>query len=104
MASFKWDDSKLKREVANTVHQKIEKACLMVESDDKRICPVDTGRLRASLTHEIETAVNEVVGRVGTDVDYSIFVEYGTSRQSAQPYLRPALKKNIPAIKQLFKG
>jgi hypothetical protein len=30
---------------------------------------------------------------VGTNVEYSAFVEFGTSSQKAQPYLRPALAK-----------
>lgn len=29
---------------------------------------------------------------VGTDVEYSVYVEFGTSRMSAQPYLRPAIE------------
>ena len=98
----------------NTIHQKIEKACLMVESDVKRsfvTSPsppggppgVDTGRLRTSITHEVEETINEIVGRVGTNLDYAIFLEYGTSRMAARPFLRPGLAKNIPAIKQLFR-
>ena len=102
-SSFKWDDSKLRKEVDFTVHQKIEKACIMVESDAKRICPVDTGRARASISHEITKSKDEITGIVGSDVKYFVFFEYGTSKQSAQPTLRPALRKNIPKIKQLFK-
>jgi HK97 gp10 family phage protein len=29
---------------------------------------------------------------VGSNVDYAPFVEFGTSRQAAQPYLRPAFR------------
>lgn len=29
---------------------------------------------------------------VGTNVEYSIFVEFGTSRMKAQPYIRPAIQ------------
>ena len=38
---------------------------------------------------------------VGTPVEYSVYVEFGTSRMAAQPYLRPAVEqaaRNIPAI------
>jgi hypothetical protein len=31
--------------------------------------------------------------RVGTDVEYSIYVEFGTSKMAAQPYLRPAIEE-----------
>jgi len=67
-------------------------------------CGYLTGRLRASITHEIEEVKNEIIGKVGTNVEYASNVEFGTSKQSAQPYLRPALKKNLPKIKQLFGG
>ena len=102
-SSFKWDDRKFKVEVDNTIHQKIEKACLMVESDAKRFVAVDTGRLRSSITHEITESKDEVRGVVGTNVDYAIAQEYGTSKQSGHAYLRPALAKNLSKIKALFK-
>ncbi len=103
-AKFKWYGDKLIREVGLKAFQGMERACLLVENDAKRFSPVDTGRLRASLTHEIERSKNEVVGRVGTDVEYAVYVEYGTSNMSAQPYLRPALEKNRAAIKRLLGG
>lgn len=40
---------------------------------------------------------------VGTNVKYSIFVEYGTSRMSSQPYFRPAIRhaeRRIPELAQ----
>ena len=54
-----------------------------------RKVPVDTGHLRRSLT--IDFRDNGLTGRVYTDVEYSIYVEYGTRFQSAQPFFRPAL-------------
>ena len=41
-----------------------------------------------------------VTYRVGSDVDYSIHVEYGTSRMEAQPYLRPAVEEVLSNIDQ----
>jgi hypothetical protein len=32
---------------------------------------------------------------VGTNVRYSIWVEYGTSKMEAQPYLRPAIEQSV---------
>ncbi len=100
----KWNDRKLKQQVAAAADGGMEKAVLMVESDAKRIVRVDTGRLRASITHEIEKTRNMITGRVGTNVNYAIAQEYGTSKQSGHAYLRPALVKNLSKIKQLFKG
>lgn len=67
------------------------KAAIRVERMAKRLCPVDTGRLRASITHALESDAQGVLAIVGTDVHYAPYVEFGTSRMAAQPYLRPAL-------------
>lgn len=32
---------------------------------------------------------------VGSDVEYAIYVEFGTSRNQAQPYLRPAVERAV---------
>lgn len=52
---------------------------------------VDMGRLRSSITHEIGKDSTSLVARVGTDVKYSIYLEYGTRRMQPRPFLRPAL-------------
>lgn len=65
---------------------------IKVESAAKRTCPVDTGRLRSSITHSLERDGKGLVGFVGSDVDYAIYVELGTRYSRAQPYLRPALR------------
>jgi len=36
---------------------------------------------------------DDVVYVVGTDVEYAAFVEFGTSKMKAQPYLRPAARQ-----------
>lgn len=57
------------------------------ESYAKQLCPVDTGRLRNSITHQAENENTEVIG---TNVEYAPYVELGTYRQAAKPFLRPA--------------
>jgi HK97 gp10 family phage protein len=57
----------------------------------KKLCPVDTGRLRSSLDWSIELESGKMYGIVGTNVEYAIYVEFGTTRMAAQPYLIPAL-------------
>ena len=53
-------------------------------------CPVDTGRLRQSITvKKLEPAVYSV----GTNVEYAPYVEYGTRHQAPQPYFRPAIER-----------
>ena len=41
----------------------------------KADCPVDTGRLRNSITHKVKPTEKAVY--VGTNVEYGVYVEYG---------------------------
>lgn len=50
---------------------------LRVESAMKRRCPVDHGRLRASIHHQLAYS-NKLVMLVGTPLDYAAYVERGT--------------------------
>lgn len=64
----------------------------------------DTGNLRASVHYTVEESGNEVIGRVGTDVEYGKHLEFGTSRMAPRPWLKPALEKNQDKIKKLIIG
>lgn len=74
------------------VGQDLLRRAVRVESAAKRACPVDTGRLRASITHDLERDSKGLVAMVGTNVDYAPHVEFGTFRTRPQPFLRPALR------------
>lgn len=54
------------------------------------------GRLRDSIDHKIDTSIGVVY--IGTDVEYAKYVEKGTSKMSAQPYLTPAAEENVGNI------
>lgn len=77
----------------------IEKACLRVEASAKENATqsVDSGFLRASIDHKLIPA--ELKGTIGTNVEYGPYIEFGTSKQPAQPYLYPALASNVDKIK-----
>lgn len=64
---------------------------LSVERAAKQAAPVDTGRLRSSITHALDRDGQGVFAIIGTDVEYAIFQELGTRFMSAQPFLAPAL-------------
>jgi HK97 gp10 family phage protein len=55
-----------------------------------------TGTLQKSIAHEVERQPGAVLARVGTKVDYGRFLEFGTRRMKARPYLRPALTEYLP--------
>lgn len=83
--------------VTNGLKDAIKDCALAIESDAKRNCPVDTGRLRMSITSDT-TNINGFEASVGTNVEYATHVEYGTHKQSPKPYLRPAYNKNVAKL------
>lgn len=70
------------------------------ESYAKAACPVDTGRLRNSITHEQFSEDTEVIG---TNVEYAPYVELGTHKMKARPYLRPAAENHTAEYKAIMK-
>jgi HK97 gp10 family phage protein len=65
---------------------------------------VDTGRLRASITHRVEMDSGEAVAYVGTNVKYAPYLEFGTSRMAARPFMVPAIERNREWIKDKLKS
>lgn len=55
------------------------------------IVPIDTGALYASGKTSLEQLPEGPAEEVAFEKEYAAYVEFGTSRQRAQPYLRPAL-------------
>lgn len=120
----------------------LEAIGIKCEGYAKLLCPVDTGRLRNSITHALsgsETAIKEyknnrthattnatkragTAGKpvevktytyegsapggeeavyVGTNVEYAPYVEYGTQRTTAQPFLKPAVQDHEDEYKKI---
>ena len=91
----------------------LEKCGMVAEGYAKRLCPVDTGNLRNSISHKV--AEDEPAAYIGTNSEYAAYVELGTgtyysggrktpwnyqdakgkwhrtSGQKAQPFLKPAV-------------
>lgn len=82
-------------EITDGIKAAIERALLRIglacEGYAKMLCPTRTGRLKNSITNYVEG--DSVY--VGTNVEYAQFVEEGTSRQTAKPYLRPAANDHL---------
>jgi HK97 gp10 family phage protein len=63
---------------------------------------VRTGTLRRSIHTETGETSEGTVARVGTNVEYGPAQEFGTSRMSGQPYLRPAFdEKKGEALREM---
>lgn len=76
------------------------------ESYAKKLCPVDTGRLRNSITHQQYDENTEVVG---TNVSYAPFVELPHHSASGnlipgKPFLRPAAEGHTAEYKNIIES
>lgn len=76
----------------------MEESCLMIEADGKLNCPVKTGTLRRSITHEVEQDDSTITGLVGSNVEYAPYVEL------KKHFLEQAADKNKNEITEKFKA
>lgn len=90
----------LEAELKKAVERALEAVGLTAEAYAKLDCPVDTGRLRNSISHAVD--VNEEAAYIGTNVEYAPYVEYGTSRMKPQPYLKPAATEHGEEYTEIF--
>jgi len=112
----------VKEEMLSADLRALEKCGLIAEDHAKRLCPVDTGNLRNSITHQVDSG--DLAVYIGTNSEYAAFVELGTGKyypggrqtswayqdahgnwhlthgQRAQPYLKPAVADHA----QQYKG
>ena len=58
--------------------QGMRDATLWITRDAKTLAPVDTGRLRASITPDVQLEADAVLGVVGSNVLYAPYMELGT--------------------------
>lgn len=113
----------------HTLTRAMGKACAVVEASAKKNAPKDTGALRNSITSEVRTEGEQVVGVVYTPLEYAPYVEYGTglfadnggrtdvpwcyqddkgnwhstSGQKPQPFMYPALLDNRKKVVEIIK-
>jgi len=106
----------LGEEVKANLQPKMREIVEDIKEDAKGRCPVDTGSLQKSI--RIQTSASPAgniisIGvsaggyitnpKTGKKVNYAAHVEYGTSRQTPQPFLRPAYLKNEQKLRHLVK-
>lgn len=109
MADYKIDGlealiNKVSKKAGNLakLEQNVERATEYCKDEAKLMCPVDTGRLVNSLDSEVFWEGGSIVGSVFTNVEYAPYVEFGTSKMMAQPFLYPALMDNRKIIRDLI--
>lgn len=93
-------------QVAAALNSAIARALTMIgqqaEGNAKLICPTDTGRLKNSITNQIDMDENAVY--IGTNVEYAPYVELGTMRQDPHPYLKPAASEHGDEYRSILKS
>ena len=67
------------------------------ETYAKKATPVDTGRLRNSISH----AVDGEAAYIGSNIEYAPYVELGTSRAKAHHMLQKAATEHSAEYKRL---
>ena len=88
-STLKWHGDKFLRKMDKDYPKFLRDSGDAVEESAKSKAPVKTGELGASIRNEVDEGAKEVF--VGSDLDYALYLEYGTRKMQAQPYLRPAL-------------
>ena len=80
----------------------LEAIGIEAESDAASICPVDTGRLRNSITHTIDG--NENAAIIGTNVSYALYVHEGVHGRKGQPFLTDAITQNADKYRRILRA
>lgn len=117
LKTLKEDFQRMSQDVYTGMGKAILTGCLLVERDAKKLFKpkdsesvpgepprVDTGRLRASISHRIidQGAGLQIVGEVGTNVEYGIDLEFGSSKNWRHPFMGPAYDMNEKKIDDLI--
>jgi len=103
-------------DVTKAIRRALEICGGKAETYAKKLCPVDTGNLRNSITHQREGDDTELIG---TSVEYAPYVEIGhhqtpgryvpaigkrlvASYVPGKPYMAPALENHVSEYKEVF--
>jgi HK97 gp10 family phage protein len=83
-------------DIDSIVQREFKETASDIEEQAKKNSPVDTGRLRASITAD----VRGLEANIGTDVEYAHFVHNGTYKMEARPFLESAANKELEGIEE----
>jgi len=75
------------KRIQKAIETAILKAAFDMDAWAKKLCPVDTGLLRASIRTRI--AGDKII--ISASKEYASYVEFGTHKMHPQPFIRPAL-------------
>lgn len=87
----------LHRDVPAKADRIVEAVARELEGVAKTGAAVDTGAMRASITVQ---NTGHARRKIGPSVAYAVFVEMGTRRRAAKPFLMPAFDRVAPKLAQ----
>lgn len=67
------------------VERALEMIGIKVENYAKELCPVDTGNLRNSITHQVDGEGATATVTIGAGAEYAPYVELGTGKNFTPP-------------------
>lgn len=96
------------REIVDHIDHALDDSASDVVDIAKGLVPVDTGELKKSIRKEkIENGYYIIVAdatQPRAPKGYATYVEFGTARNRAQPFMLPALQAAIPKLIQSLEG
>lgn len=86
--------------VGSRARDVVRKTAYDIERDAKALVAVDTGNLKNSIGHsDLRLGTSgQLAVEIGPTANYGIFLELGTSRMPAQPFMGPAADRNEPGF------
>lgn len=98
--SLTWKGEAVQQRVLGAARAAVDETMARCVVIAKQLVPVRTATLQGSIEmRPAETQGDRVVGRWGSfRVRYAVYVEVGTGRMSARPYLRPAADREYPQL------
>jgi len=69
----------------------IDNALIISRTVARQLAPVDTGYMRAHIEIKKHPRYGSLIGTLESEAYYSVYVEYGTVNQVAQPFMHPAI-------------
>lgn len=77
-------------------------AGLIIQSGAQKRSPRKTGRNAASISMEVTGSGLSAQAEIATGTEYGPYLELGTVKMAARPYLRPALREDAPAAQAKY--
>ena len=91
---------RMPREFIEEMDKAVKKSAYLIEGESKKVTPVDTGRLRAS----ISSAFSVLQAIISPHTNYAVYVHEGTRFMQGRPYMKWGVEKAKDAIKKQFQN